>query len=126
MNTLLRVLVVLPGIFFTVMGLMWLTAPASAAGALGMPLLDGVGRSTQIADLAVFFLAIGLMILLAATSLQGRWFQVVPALMLIGAAIFRVLAWLIHDAALAVEPIALEVVVGCLLLLASSRLAERE
>jgi hypothetical protein len=125
MNTLLRVLVVLPGIFFTVMGLMWLTAPASAAGALGMPLLDGVGRSTQIADLAVFFLAIGLMILLAATSLQGRWFQV-PALMLIGAAIFRVLAWLIHDAALAVEPIALEVVVGCLLLLASSRLAERE
>jgi len=125
MNTLLRVLVVLPGIFFTVMGLMWLTAPASAAGALGMPLLDGVGRSTQIADLAVFFLAIGLMILLAATSLQGRWFQV-PALMLIGAAIFRVLAWLIHDAALAVEPIALEVVVGCLLLLASSRLAQRE
>ena len=125
MNTLLRVLVVLPGIFFTVMGLMWLTAPASAAGALGMPLLDGVGRSTQIADLAVFFLAIGLMILLAATSLQGRWFQV-PALMLLGAGIFRVLAWLIHDAALAVEPIALEVVVGCLLLLASSRLAERE
>ena len=125
MNTLLRVLVVLPGIFFTVMGLMWLTAPASAAGALGMPLLDGVGRSTQIADLAVFFLAIGLMILFAATSLQGRWFQV-PALMLLGAGIFRVLAWLIHDAALAVEPIALEVVVGCLLLLASSRLAEKE
>ena len=75
--------------------------------------------------LAVFFLAIGLMILLAATSLQGRWFQV-PALMLLGAGIFRVLAWLIHDAALAVEPIALEVVVGCLLLLASSRLAEKE
>lgn len=125
MNTLLRILVVLPGVFFTVMGLMWLTAPASAAGALGMPLLDGVGRSTQIADLAVFFLAIGLMILLAATSLQGRWFQV-PALMLLGAGIFRVLAWLIHDAALAVEPIALEVVVGCLLLLASSRLAEKE
>ena len=124
MNTLLRILVVLPGIFFTVMGLMWLTAPGSAAGALGMPLLDGVGRSTQIADLAVFFLAIGLMILLAATSLQGRWFQV-PALMLLGAGIFRVLAWLIHDAALAVEPIALEVVVGCLLLFASSRLAEK-
>jgi len=50
----------------------------------------------------------------------------VPALMLLGAAIFRVLAWLVHDAALAVEPIALELVVGCLLLLASSRLAEKE
>ena len=125
MNTLLRVLVVLPGIFFTVMGLMWLTAPSSAAGALGMPLLDGVGRSTQIADLAVFFLAMGLMILLAAASSQGRWFQV-PALMLLGAGFFRVLAWLIHDAALAVEPIALEVVVGCLLLVASSRLAKQQ
>ena len=125
MNKLLRFLIVLPGIFFTVVGLMWLTAPGSAAGALGMPLLDGVGRSTQIADLAVFFLAMGMMILLAAVSLQGRWFQV-PALMLLGAAIFRVLAWLVHDAALAVEPIALEVVVGCLLLFASSRLAEKE
>jgi hypothetical protein len=125
MKTLLRILIVLPGIFFVVMGLLWLTSPPGAAAALGMPLLSGVGRSTQIADLAVFFLAIGMMILLAAISLQGRWFQV-PALMLLGAAIFRVLAWLIHDAALAVEPIMLEVVVGCLLLFASSRLADKE
>lgn len=125
MNKLLRLLVVLPGLFFTGIGLLWLIAPADAAAKLGMPLLDGVGRSTQVADMAVFFLAIGIMTVLAAVSLKSRWFQV-PALVLLGAAAFRVLAWLVHDAALAVEPIALEVVVGCFLLFASSRLAEKE
>jgi hypothetical protein len=125
MNKLLRVLVVLPGIFFVVMGLLWLTDPASAAGSLGMPLLEGVGRSTQIADLAVFFLTVGMLILIAVISLQSRWF-LVPALMLLGAGIFRVFAWLIHDAALAVAPIALELGVACLLLFASSRLADKE
>jgi hypothetical protein len=125
MNMLLRLLVVLPGIFFTVMGLLWLIAPASAAGALGMPLLEGIGRSTQIADLAVFFFATGLLILVAAISLQGRWF-LVPTLMLLGAGLFRILAWLVHDAALAVEPIALEFGVAFLLMLASARLADKE
>tara|TARA_R110001592_G_scaffold363393_2_gene687362 strand:+ start:18943 stop:19320 length:378 start_codon:yes stop_codon:yes gene_type:complete len=125
MNTLLRILVVVPGIFFTCIGLLWLIAPANAAAALGMPLLDGVGRSTQVADMAVFFLALGMMTVLAAISLKSRWFQL-PALILLGAAAFRVLAWLVHDAALAVEPIALEVVVACLLLFASARLAEKE
>jgi hypothetical protein len=124
MNKLLRALVVLPGIFFTVMGLLWLVAPASAAGALGMPLLDSVGRSTQIADLAVFFLATGMLILVAAITLQGRWF-LVPALMMLGAGIFRTFAWLVHDAALLVQPIALELVVAGLLFFASSRLAEK-
>jgi hypothetical protein len=124
MNKLLRALVVLPGIFFTVMGLLWLVAPGSAAGALGMPLLDSVGRSTQIADLAVFFLTAGMLILVAAITLQGRWF-LVPALMMLGAGIFRTFAWLVHDAALLVQPIALELVVAGLLFFASSRLAEK-
>ena len=46
--------------------------------------------------------------------------------MLLGAAIFRVLAWLLHDAALAGQLIALELVVACLLLFAASRLTAGE
>jgi fatty acid desaturase len=125
MNRILRALVALPGIFFVVMGLRWLVDPAGAAGDMDMELLDGIGRSTQIGDLATFFLALGMMILVGLITCQRRWFHV-PALMLLGAAIFRVLAWLLHDAALAGQFIALELVVACLLLFAASRLPARE
>jgi hypothetical protein len=125
MNRILRVLVALPGIFFVVMGLRWLVDPAGAAGDMDMELLDGIGRSTQIGDLATFFLALGMMILVGLITSQRRWFHV-PALMLLGAAIFRVLAWLLHDAALAGQLIAVELVVACLLLFAASRLTARE
>jgi hypothetical protein len=125
MNRILRVLVALPGIFFVVMGLRWLVDPAGAAGDMDMELLDGIGRSTQIGDLATFFLALGMMILVGLITSQRRWFHV-PALMLLGAAIFRVLAWLLHDAALAGQLIALELVVACLLLFAASRLTAGE
>jgi hypothetical protein len=125
MNRILRALVALPGIFFVVMGLRWLVDPAGAAGDMDMELLDGIGRSTQIGDLATFFLALGMMILVGLITSQRRWFHV-PALMLLGAAIFRVLAWLLHDAALAGQLIALELVVACLLLFAASRLTARE
>jgi hypothetical protein len=125
MNRFLRVLVALAGIFFVVMGLRWLVDPAGAGAELGMVLLDGVGRSTQIGDMAAFFLALGMMILVGVITSERRWFHV-PALMLLGAAIFRVLAWLFHDAALAGQMIGLELVVACLLLFGSSRLAARE
>ena len=125
MNRILRVLIALPGIFFVVMGLRWLVDPAGAAGDMDMELLDGIGRSTQIGDLATFFLALGMMILVGLITSQRRWFHV-PALMLLGAAIFRVLAWLLHDAALAGQLIAVELVVACLLLFAASRLTARE
>ena len=92
---------------------------------MDMELLDGIGRSTQIGDLATFFLALGMMILVGLITSQRRWFHV-PALMLLGAAIFRVLAWLLHDAALAGQLIAVELVVACLLLFAASRLTARE
>jgi len=125
MNRILRALVALPGIFFVVMGLRWLVDPAGAAGDMDMELLDGIGRSTQIGDLATFFLALGMMILVGLITSPRRWFHV-PALMLLGAAIFRVLAWLLHDAALAGQLIAVELVVACLLLVAASRLTARE
>lgn len=123
MKKLLRILVILPAIVFIVMGLRWLVDPAGAAAELGMPLLEGVGLSTQVGDLSVFFLALGMMMLLAVITARRHWFYV-TALMLLGAAMFRVLAWLVHDAAFAAQLIGGELIVGCLVLFASSRLAE--
>ena len=123
MNKVLRVIVALPGILFVVTGLRWLVDPSGAAAQFGMPLLDGVGRSTQIGDMSGFFLTLGIVILIALITAKRSWYY--PAIILLTiTAIGRVLAWLVHDAALAVDMIAPEVIIACLLLFASRRLAE--
>jgi|TARA_B110000495_G_scaffold160658_1_gene145067 hypothetical protein len=122
MNSLLRALVALPAIGFLVIGLRWAIDPSSAASDLGMTLLSGVGRSSQIGDVGALFLSMGSMILIALTTGQRSWFYA-PALMLSLIAVLRILAWLLHGAALTLDMIVVEVVVASLLLLASSRLS---
>jgi hypothetical protein len=123
MKTLLRVLVALPAILFVVMGLRWITDPAGAAGMVGMTLLEGVGRSSQIADLGAFFLVMGMMMLLALITARRSWFYA-PVMLLAVAALLRVLAWLLHGAPLTLDMIFVEVAVAAVLLFASSRLAQ--
>jgi hypothetical protein len=115
-------LVALPAIGFLVIGLRWTIDPSSAASDLGMTLLSGVGRSSQIGDVGALFLSMGSMILIALTTGQRSWFYA-PALMLSLIAVLRILAWLLHGAALTLDMIILEVIVASLLLLASSRLS---
>ena len=122
MKTLLRVLVALAGILFVVLGLRWAVDPSSAAASLKMTLMTGVGLSSQIADVGAFFLSGGIMILLGLITSKPSWFQA-AALMVALAAVYRVLAWLVHDAALAMDMIVVEVVLTTLLLFASSKLA---
>jgi hypothetical protein len=125
MKTVLRVLVTLPAVLFVVMGLRWITDPEGAAAGLGMTLLEGVGRSSQIGDVGTFFLSMGIMMLLALITARRSWFYA-PALMLSLVALLRVLAWLLHDAALALDMIVVEVVIASILLFASTRLAQGE
>jgi hypothetical protein len=122
MNSLLRAVVALPAIGFLVIGLRWAIDPSSAASDLGMTLLSGVGRSSQIGDVGALFLSMGSMILIALTTGQRSWFYA-PALMLSLIAVLRILAWLLHGAALTLDMIILEVIVASLLLFASSRLS---
>ena len=123
MKTVFRVLVALPALLFVVMGLRWAVDPAGAAPGLGMTLMEGVGLSSQIADVGAFFLAMGMMMLIGLITAKASWFHA-PALMLGIAAVFRVLAWLVHDAALALPMIVVEVVMATVLVLAASRLAQ--
>ena len=62
-----RILSGLVGLLMLITGLGWITDPASAAANLGMPLLDDLGRSTQIGDFTAFFIAV------AGFSLYGAW-----------------------------------------------------
>jgi hypothetical protein len=121
----LRLLVTLVGVFFALQGIGWLADPARAAAGLGMPLLDGLARSTQIGDLAAFFLTGGATMVVGARPGRAR-LLLVPAGMLGAAAVARTLAWALHGAALAATFIAIEVAVAVLLLAAARRLdAER-
>jgi hypothetical protein len=123
MKTLFRILVGLPAVLFVVIGLRWAVDPTGAAAELGMTLMDGVGRSSQIGDVGAFFLGMGTMMLLGLITQARIWFQA-PALLLALTAVLRLLAWLVHDAALALDMIIVELVICAILIIASGRLSQ--
>jgi len=124
MNKVLKVLVVLPAILFVVTGLRWLLAPAGVAPMFGLTLADGVGLSSQVGDMTGYFLTLGLCMLIALVSGRRSWYY--PPIMLLAlTATGRILAWLVHDAALAADLIALEIIIATILLVASRRLPDQ-
>ena len=123
MNKVLKILVLLPAILFLVTGLRWLVAPAGVAPMFGLTLDQGVGLSSQVGDMSAFFLTLASCMLIALISGRRSWYY--PAIMLLSiTAVGRVLAWLVHDATLALDLIAPEVIVSIILLVASRRLPE--
>ena len=123
-NTAMRLLVLLFGILFLVTGLRWLLAPAGIAPDFGLALGSGIGLSSQVGDMSAFFLTLGVCMLMGLTTQRSVWYY--PPIMLLSlTAVGRVLAWLIHDAALATQLIAPEVIVSLVLLFASRRLPSR-
>ncbi len=125
MKKVLSIVIALPALIFIMTGLRWLVDPATAAAQFGMPLLDGVGLSTQIGDLAAFFIAGGMFVFIALITSKRSWYY--PPIMLVGfTALFRILAWLLHDATLAVQMIVPEIVIAVLLLTASRIIPEHE
>ena len=113
-----RILAGLVGLLMGVTALGWLTDPASAAQGLGMPLLDGIGRSTQIGDFSAFFIGITIFCVLGIVKQQSPW--IISAAIILGlAAIMRTLAWAVHGAAFATVPITVEVVTTVLLIVSA-------
>jgi hypothetical protein len=117
----LRAAVAVLGGIFTLQGLGWLVVPGRAASALGMPLLDGLGRSTQIGDFAAFFLVAGLSMFAGSRPGRAHWLRF-PAALIGAAAITRTLAWLLHGADFAALFITIEVATAVLLSHAATRL----
>ena len=122
MRSPLRIIAFLLGIFFVLQSAGWILNPANAASGLGMPLLDGLARSTQIGDLSAFFLTAGVTILLGCRRGSAR-LLLVPAGMIGGAAVLRIVAWALHGADFATLFIAIEIVTTAILLAAAQRLS---
>src|ERR1700676_3381267 len=96
----LRIVVVLMGVGFTLQGVGWLVVPDRAAVSLGMPVLDGLARSTQFGDFGAFFLTLGVSILAGVRPGRARSLYF-PAALLGSAALCRTVAWAVHGAAFA-------------------------
>lgn len=124
MNRFLQLLLLLPAVLFLVTGIRWLVAPAGVAPQFGLTLEHGVGLSSQVGDMSAFFLLLGICILTALVSGRRSWYYP-PIILLLLTAVGRIVAWLLHDAALAVDLIAPELVVAVLLIVASRRLPDR-
>ena len=123
MNKVLKLMVLIPAIIFVVTGIRWLVAPAEVASSFGLALSEGIGLSSQVGNLASFFITLGSCMLIALITELRSWYY--PPMMLLAiAAIGRTIAWLLHDATLAVSQIMVEVTVALILLLASRRLPQ--
>lgn len=107
MRRFARLITALLGAGFVLQGASWLVAPARTAEGLGMSLLDGIGRSTQIGDFAAFFLLAGVTMLAGLRRGQAR-LLFVPAGLFASAAAGRTIAWAIHGAGFAAMFIAVE------------------
>jgi hypothetical protein len=120
MRSPLRLSILLLGALFALQGLAWLVDPTRVAAGLGMVLLDGLGRSTQIGDFASFFAMAGILMILG--SRPGRaTLLYVPAGLFGLAAVGRTLAWALHGADFAATFIAIELATAGLLLVAARR-----
>ena len=122
MKNVLRAIAGLVGILFFLNGLQWIISPANVAASSGMPLLDGVGLSTQIGDLGSFFITVGAMTLIGAITTTRHWFYA-PSMLLLVAALYRTLSTILYGAPFVMSAILVEVVVGLFLIFAGSKIS---
>lgn len=121
LNKVVNTLAILASALLLVSGLRWLVDPEGAAAALGMPLLEGVARSTQIGDLMAFFIVAGGFGLVGVLrGLPSLLYT--PAALVGAAAVFRILATVLHDASLATQLIAVEAVMLVIFIAAARRI----
>ena len=122
MKNVLRIVAGFIGILFFLNGLQWIISPANVAASLGMPLLEGVGLSTQIGDLGSFFITVGAMTLIGAITTTRHWFYA-PSILLLVAALYRTLSTVLYGAPFVMSAILVEVVVGLFLIFAGSKIS---
>ena len=124
-KTLLKGLSMIPRILSALVGLLmglqtipWISNPGEAAQSLGMTLLEGIGRSTQIGDFSSFFFSVTVFCFLGAYLKQAQWLMA-AAIVLGSAALFRSLAWISHGADFATDFIVAEIVMSILLIVSA-------
>ncbi len=118
MDSILRMLSAIAGIPIFVNGIMFMFEPETAARQLGMPLLEGIGRSTQIGDFGSFFLCSSIAAFFGAWN-RSPMMLYMAALLIGGAAVCRIIASAIHDAPFATTFIVVELILASIWLVSA-------
>lgn len=116
-RSVLLALVAIIALFMATNAALWLIVPARAAKVLEMPLLTGAGLSSQM-DIGALFLGAATFTVLALITRERPWF-IAAAVLILGAAAYRTNAYLFHGAAFLGHMVAIEVVIGTILISAS-------
>ncbi|MDR6850853.1 hypothetical protein J2Y54_000346 [Sphingomonas sp. BE123] len=116
-RTVLLVLVAVIALFMATNAALWLLVPERAAKVLEMPLLTGAGLSSQM-DIGALFLGAATFTVMALITRERPWF-IAGAVLILGAAAYRTNAYLFHGAAFLAHMVAVEIVIGAILITAS-------
>ena len=106
----LQIIAAVPGLLMLNNAVGFIIDPQKAAASLGMPLLEDMGRSTQIGDMGAFFLCSAGFIFYGAFKSNSTLLSA-AASMLGVAAVMRLVAWGVHGAPFATVFITVEVVI---------------
>ena len=97
------------GVVLAIIALRWILSPEDSANSLGMVLLDGAGRNTQIRDFTALFASTSIFCFISITTRQYQWiFSSGIVFSLI--ALISVLASQIHDAPLTYSSLIAEII----------------
>ena len=97
------------GLVLAIIALRWILSPEDSANALGMVLLDGAGKNTQIRDFTALFASTSIFCFLSITTRQYQWiFSTGIVFSLI--ALISVLASQLHDAPLTYSSLIAEII----------------
>ena len=111
-----RVLSFLPSLIFLSSAYTWITNPSKASNDLGMQYLEGIGRSTQIGDFSAFFIGVSVFCLLGSIF-KNVSFLFAAVIILLSAAVMRIVAWQIYSAELASMFIGVEITASTMILI---------
>ena len=97
------------GVVLALIALRWIISPEDSANSLGMVLLDGAGRNTQIRDFTALFASTSIFCFISITTRQYQWiFSSGIVFLLI--ALISVLASQLHDATLTYSSLIAEII----------------
>ena len=97
------------GVVLAIIALRWILSPEDSANSLGMVLLEGAGRNTQIRDFTALFASTSIFCFISITTRQYQWIfssGIVFSLV----ALISVLASQIHDAPLTYSSLIAEII----------------
>jgi hypothetical protein len=108
-----NILSIVLGVVLAIIAIRWILSPEISANTLGMDLLEGTGRNTQIRDFTAIFLSTSIFCFISALTKQYQWIFSSGLIFLIIASV-SILAASMHEAPLTYSSLIAEILFAVL------------